>query len=334
MEPEGGYYIHTDQTRTGNLLYQGACWWSATGAIIPDTVIFVFLFIVAVFLLTGFNRPKPLDSSRENIIPYNLDKPDEHYDLPGFLEEVSGVSYMEDGRIACVEDERGIIYIFNPVTREIDFQNSFGKDGDYEDIAVVGTTAYVLRFDGIIFEVQDFATGEGRVEIHKTVLTKKNDTEGLAYDRQTHSLLLACKGSPSLKTGKNYEDLKAVYRFDLQAKELVITPHFLFDLTGKISTGKKDGSGKKKTKDRGIRFHASGISIDPLQDWVYIISTRGKMLIILDREGEVRAMRELNKKVHKQPEGICFSPAGDLYISNEGRGGKGNILKFALKPGS
>ena len=253
-------------------------------------------------------------------IPYNLDNPDEKYTLPGSLEEVSGISYMEDGRVACVEDERGIIYIFDPLKGEVTHKNVFGEDGDYEDIAIVGKSAYVLRYDGVIFEVEDFESGESRVEIYTTALSKKNDTEGLAYDRQTHSLLIACKESPSLRKGEDYGDQEAIYRFDLQSKDLFKTPHFLFDLS-------RTGS----NKDQGVEFHASGISINPVNDEVYIISTRVKLLIVLNREGKVLALQDLNKKVFRQPEGICFSPSGDLYISNEGREKKANILKFTIQ---
>jgi len=208
----------------------------------------------------------------ERLVPYNLDNPDEKYLLPGYLEEVSGISYMDDGRIACVEDERGIIYIFDPQTGEIDQKYTFGEKGDYEDIVVEGRTAYILRYDGVIFEVEDFNSGEGRVEANKTALSKKNDTEGMAYDKQTHSLLIACKGSPSLKKGDDYEDQKAIYCFDLSSKELSAKPKYLFDLNRVWSYKDQDvfrqlsqGPAKaKKIAKTDIKFHSSGISIHPL----------------------------------------------------------------------
>ena len=47
-------------------------------------------------------------------------------------------------------------------------------------------------------------------------------------------------------------------------------------------------------------------------------------------EGKVQDVKELDPKLFRQPEGICFSPIGDMYISNEGQGGKGYILKFNI----
>ncbi len=44
-------------------------------------------------------------------------------------------------------------------------------------------------------------------------------------------------------------------------------------------------------------------------------------------------IKQLDKKTFRQPEGICFDPEGNLFISNEGQGGKANILIFKyLRP--
>ena len=40
-------------------------------------------------------------------------------------------------------------------------------------------------------------------------------------------------------------------------------------------------------------------------------------------------MIKLKKKIHEQPEGIVFAQDGTMYISNEGKEGKGKIYKFA-----
>ena len=63
-----------------------------------------------------------------------------------------------------------------------------------------------------------------------------------------------------------------------------------------------------------------------------MISSVGKLLTIMDREGLILGVQALDPNLFRQPEGICFSPEGDLYISNEGKGGKGYVLKFKPKP--
>ena len=51
-------------------------------------------------------------------------------------------------------------------------------------------------------------------------------------------------------------------------------------------------------------------------------------------KGDFRFVGELPRDLFKQPEGITFEFGdGDMYISNEGKGGVANILKFDyIKP--
>jgi sugar lactone lactonase YvrE len=72
------------------------------------------------------------------------------------------------------------------------------------------------------------------------------------------------------------------------------------------------------------------LAIHPIYGDIYIISSVGKLLIILNRHGKVQNVEELDPKLFRQPEGICFSPKGDMFISNEGQGGKGYIVKFKI----
>jgi uncharacterized protein YjiK len=78
-------------------------------------------------------------------------------------------------------------------------------------------------------------------------------------------------------------------------------------------------------------FHPSGISMHPQTRELYIIASNGKLLVVVDADGNTVAVKSLSSKIFNQPEGICFAPDGTLYISNEGKGSKGNILRFQYK---
>lgn len=47
------------------------------------------------------------------------------FELPESLKEVSGISHIDDSKLACIQDEKGSIYIYDlnleSVTREIQF---------------------------------------------------------------------------------------------------------------------------------------------------------------------------------------------------------------------
>ena len=81
----------------------------------------------------------------EDPFDYDLERQDARYKLPDYLEEISGLSYIGKGKIACVQDEKAIIYILNLEQEKIVKKYDFGKDADYEDIAVVDKTAYILE---------------------------------------------------------------------------------------------------------------------------------------------------------------------------------------------
>jgi uncharacterized protein YjiK len=267
---------------------------------------------------------------------YHLENPDARYKMPDYLEEISGLSYYGKGRIACIQDEKANIYVWNLEKEKIVDAYDFGKDADYEDIAVVGKTAYILRNNGNIYRVDDFRHKDRKVHTYKTPLKEKNNTEGLAYDPLSNTLLVACKGSPSIEEENPYEGYKAIYKFDLEEEELITKPYYLIDLEcldsyidqGAFARFSVRIAKKLHIVESETSFQPSGLAIHPLHGDIYIISSVGKLLIILNRKGKVLDVQELDPVEFRQPEGICFSPAGDMFISNEGQGGKGYILEF------
>ena len=82
------------------------------------------------------------------------------WNMPKDLIEVSGISYMDGQRFACIQDELGKIFIYNAASSSVEKEISFGAAGDYEELAVVGETIWVLRADGKLFEVSNINASE------------------------------------------------------------------------------------------------------------------------------------------------------------------------------
>src|SRR5688572_9511919 len=95
------------------------------------------------------------------------------WDLPAELQEVSGIAYLDNNRFACVQDEKGVIYIYNGNSKTIEKQIPFAGAGDYEGIAVNGNTAYVVTADGELYEV-NMCGGVSAVKQYKTALTSEH----------------------------------------------------------------------------------------------------------------------------------------------------------------
>lgn len=246
--------------------------------------------------------------------PYQLNKPGQSWKMPVSLTEISGISCIDEARLACVQDEEGIIYIFNTNDEKIEKEIIFSDHGDYEDIVIVGRDAWILKSNGTLFELPDFMNNPGRTaKKYPTELTDVNDAEGLAFDPESNSLLIACKEEPYMD-GSVVKKQKAVYKFNLETKTLGNKPWQLIRTDSLQFTG---------------AFKPSGIAVHPQTGELYLLSSAGKALLVMTKQGQILAQVKLSPALFPQPEGICFSPEGTLYISSEGDGREGRIFRFA-----
>ena len=126
-------------------------------------------------------------------------------------------------------------------------------------------------------------------------------------------MLLAIKNAEPGR--KNY---KGIYSFDLTTKTMAAEPVF------KINTQQVALSANKKIS---FQIMPSDIAIHPLTKDMYITDGRNSMVLILDAAGNFKNMYALNRKDFHKPEGITFHSDGEMFISNEGVKGNGNILK-------
>ena len=276
-----------------------------------------FLISTGVLLLVGaiyfsFDGIAPARS----IPGAKLVKVEQKWDLPEILSEVSGISMMDNNRIACIQDEDGIIFIYNLKTSKIEQKMEFGDSGDYEGIALVGTTAYVLRSDGSIFEVNEFANQTTPAVKHTTPLKGKYDFEGLCYDKKNNRLLLNIKDMDK-------DEYKPIFAFDLSTKQLNPEPVFNINYNDPVF----DIMEVKKS-DKILR--PTEIGIHPLTGNIYVLEAKNPKLLILDSTGKPLKLYVFKEEQFSQAEGMSFSKEGELYISNEGDHEPGNILQISL----
>ncbi len=265
--------------------------------------------------------------------PYLLNKPDDTYKLSKKLIEISGLSLSPDGQqLIAVNDEQGKIFYLNKTNGNIEREVKFGGNGDYEGIEAVGEKIYVVQSNGDVFEVKDPDKDKPDTREHETKLNTKYDVEGLGYDAANNRLLLACKGKAG--DDKSLKGKRAVYAFDLAEKKLGKEPVYVIDRS-EIKARFKSGDVSQKLLDiftsdyASDAFGPSGIAIDPKTSDICIISSVGKLLVILSPTGIIKYMEHLDASIFKQPEGICFDKDGTLYISTEGKGGRGKIFRFS-----
>lgn len=256
------------------------------------------------------------ETSGNNDVNANSITVNQVWELPSVLKEVSGIAYIDENRFACIQDEDGVIFIFNKSTSEVEKEIKFAGGGDYEGIAIAGETAYVIQSDGVLFEIEGWQNEDPKITEHKTALDD-HDVEGLCYDQKNNRLLLAIK-----RNDAGEDEYKGIYGFDLSTKKLITDPVFSINLK---DARFNNVAGKKKG---GIQ--PSEINIHPKTGDIYITEGKDPKLLILDSKGEIKSLQKLNKKYFSQAEGIAFSPDGKLFISNEGGKDAGNILEVTL----
>jgi uncharacterized protein YjiK len=247
----------------------------------------------------------------------------EAWEMPGELKEISSIAFIDADRIACVQDQQGAIFIYNIKAKAIEKQLKFGKKGDYEGVVVVGSTFYVLRADGFLIEVS--ADGKA-VKEYDLPLNVENDTEPMFYEKLKNRILVGVKEKdPTNANGKG------VYSFDLATKKMALTPVVV--LTGTDDNNreavKETGKGKKdkgKKGKGGSSFNPSEIAIHPKTGEIYALNGPKSEFMIFDAQGKMTNKYDLDKQIFPQPEGLTFSPSGDLYISSEASKKTGGII--------
>ena len=241
------------------------------------------------------------------------------WDMPVELNEISGISWISENKIACVQDEEGIIYIYNLSTSLIEHQTNFSKAGDYEGIVVVDSTAYVLESNGEIFEVSNFMNTDFTVKSYKTFFTGKNNMESLGLDLKNNRLILISKNKDP-----ESDDHKGIYAFDLATKTIsknLVSKISLNDPIFKVKDADDDA-------DKNPSFSPSDIDINTSNGDIYVLQGKTPQVLIMDSLSKPKIIHNFHSEAFPQPEGITFSPEGTLYISNEGKNGTANILEI------
>lgn len=229
------------------------------------------------------------------------------------LKEISGIHYLKDDLLAAIQDESGKIFTVNFTNGEIIKELEFGGKGDYEDLTLDDEFYYVLESSGKIYKVP--RSGDiSNTRTYEIPFQKKMEFESIFLDRVANKLLMICKNCP----GKKNNALKYAYAFDIKEATFADDPVFSVDVSVLPASVNFEGTDIKP----------SASAIHPLENKLYLLCSVGKVLLICDLNGKIEQALALNPEIYNQPEGITFSPNGDMYISNEaGDNDQGNILQ-------
>jgi uncharacterized protein YjiK len=270
---------------------------------------FLFLFYFVVLL----------SSCRNNNSPQIF----RNYDLASFkkivlsnrMDEISGLAYSAPANeIFAVNDEEGKLFVLDAATGKVKRFVPFGSKADYEDLVLVDSTIWVLVSNGNLVQLTGYQTTQPTAKEISFPFKKGYEFETAFADSSGQWITLVCK----LCEGKHKGALQ-LFSLNTTTGVFDSSKTTLLDFSGIKSFGKK------------TTFRASAAAMNPADGNLYIISSIDKMIFAATPQGKMLGGYKIDAAVFKQPEGICFSPNGTMYISNEAAGGNANLLVFDYK---
>lgn len=296
-------------------------------------------FVIISFLIGQCQNRRSQPVEENNIVqlqnvPYNIHQMDHLLVLPRELVEVSGLAYnIHESTLMLVNDELGYIYELDKDDGSILTKKKFADFGDYEGIEYMNSDLIVSRSNGKIYFYNQ--ENENTYKIVKTNINVRNNIEGITYDSSKNQILLACKGVPEV-TGLIEETKgKLICVYDIESENVLPEPYILIkdkQLRRKVDEIYKDvgltENQLAQLKDRVEGFAPSGLAIHPHSGHVYILSAQKSLLVVINSVKEIQHIHFLDQDLHVQPEGICFTPKGDMYISNEGKHNSAKIYLY------
>ncbi|MGB5944342.1 MAG: SdiA-regulated domain-containing protein [Leeuwenhoekiella sp.] len=270
--------------------------------------------ILCALVLFAFSE-KPFTSEVKKTDNYELVN---IWKMPDELEEISGLSWISKNKVAAVQDEDGILFIYDLDKEEITAEIEFADDGDYEGVAIHGKDAYVMRSDGRLFEILDFEKDDSLVNTFESLLSDDDDVESLTLDKKKNRLLM----TPKDRDG-DHKKYKGVYAFDLNTRKMLAEPIARIGMSFK----EFEDFAKDKMYDN---LRPSDIAVHPQSGNLFVLEGVRPKLVEFDQMGKPMNIYIFDKDDLWQPEGLTFSPDGRLFICNEADDDEGTIVEVRL----
>lgn len=255
--------------------------------------------ILTIFLFSC--KTKAQKESFDNTESYDFANP-KIVNLPQVLDEISGIAYYpKDTSVFAIIDEDGLLFKVSLNRPDEVKEWRFDKQRDFEDIVFLDSTFYVMVSNGDLDKITfvNEKMSVGKIDF-PNASKKVNEFESLYYSADSNKLIMLCKQCEDDK-----KSTLSSYFFSDSAHQFVD-----YQMMQTEPLFQKMGSKKEKIKP-------SAAAINPITKELYVLCSVNKILFIQDAQGKIKEVIKLNPKIYKQPEGMAFTPDGDLIISNE-----------------
>ncbi len=235
--------------------------------------------------------------------------------LPEALDKISGICfYPKDTSLFAVCDESGRFFKIKIYSSILISIWKLSESLNYQDLVLCDSDFYVLNKKGSVFKFKFTGNNLTRQEF-RFPRQDKYGYKSMYFDDQSRLLKVLCDEN----SYENKHPKLSGFSLDIRSEKISDS---LF------SPGTKDD-----LVDSGLLgFRPSAAAINPLTKELFIISSANKILVVADRDGAVKKCFHLSTSVFNKPEGICFTPRGDMIISNESvRKDPADLLIFKIR---
>jgi uncharacterized protein YjiK len=277
-----------------------------------------YIAFIAILFFSCSSSGKKKENTGNTNKQYDLQNP-YIIKLPESLAEISGIAYYpKDSSVFAIEDEDGMLYKIK-LTQNNDIKKwRFDKKHDFEDLVLKDSVFYVLISNGDIETIR-FGAGDSiltAISDFPDASKKNNEFESLYFDDTLQQFVLLCKDCED-------DSKKKISAWGYSFDSSAYTPAVLT-----VNVQPVD----EKLGQKMMKLKPSATAINPADNNLYILSSISHLLIVTDRAGNFKEVYPLDPALYKQAEGIAFTPAGDMIISNESHEtGLANILVIKNK---
>lgn len=274
----------------------------------------LFIFLISLAGCSSLEHKITLASGE-----YDLNNPSKLV-LGDALSEISGINfYAKDSSVFAISDETGFLYKIYMKKGFLIKEWTFDKKRDYEDLVLFDNAFYVLESNGNI-EKLTFAPNGDTVYNRRTIFPGNNklkrEFESLYYDEEYKGFVMICKDCED----DNSESTTA-WLYDPVADSY--TPSIFKIALGPVA---------EKLGLEKIKFRPSAATVNPITKDIWIISSTNAVIVVIDHKGNMKDVYTLNTSIFNKPEGITFTPWGDLLVSNEAGDKYGSATLLIFKP--
>jgi hypothetical protein len=278
-----------------------------------------WIVLVGVALLTT-TASMPSPQAAQGVLDrYALDDLDP-VRLPRALDEVSGLTFDDRGRLWAHDDEEARIYELDPASGDVlsSFDVGWSINGDWEGLAWAEGSLYLVDSDGVLLAFSP-PVGDGRADYRwiGTGLGRYCEIEGLGHEPARRLLLMGCKTPrrPELR------DQVVLLSFSLVTGEAETRARVMTPMEDFGAFGLRDDD-----------FRAAAVAVHPASGTILVASARDATIIELSADGMPLGARSVGERALPQLEGLAVAPDGALLLASEAGRGRALLARVPLDP--